>query len=65
MVRIVQRSRLPCSRRCASSATQMEALHQVGVAKSSKHYERLRREAQRLGVELPATWASLRSKVAK
>jgi len=48
-----------------SSTSQMQALQQVGVAPAAKNYERLRREAERLCVDLPATWASLRSKVAK
>jgi hypothetical protein len=48
-----------------SSASQLQALQQVGVAPTAKGYERLRREAERLGVELPATWASQRRKVAE
>jgi len=48
-----------------SSASGAKALQQVGVAPAAKNYERLRREAQRLGIEFPATWASQRSKVAK
>jgi len=48
-----------------SCASQMEALQLVGVAPAAKNYERLRREAQRLGVDLPGTHASLRKKVAE
>jgi hypothetical protein len=48
-----------------TSASGAKALQQVGVTPAVKNYERLRREAERLGVELPATWTSLRNKVPK
>jgi hypothetical protein len=44
-----------------SERTQMRILVALGLSPAQKNYTRLRAEALRLGVELPAPWATARS----